>query len=305
MYITNDVKVAKIAENSGVDWIFIDLEINGKDDRQGHLDTVISRHHINDVTKIKSVLNKSELLVRVNPIFKGSKEEIDKVIEDGANILMLPFFKSKEEVRQFVKFVDGRANTMLLLETPEAVENIDNILNIEGIDYIHIGLNDLHLGYDMKFMFELLADGTVEKICEKIKKKGIPYGFGGIAQLGKGDLAAEVVIAEHYRLDSSMVILARSFCNVDKIGSIRKAEEIFNTGISEIRSYEANLKEKEPIFFEKNKLIAVDRINAIRDRKMEFEKEHAKTMLLSETAEAVGEIEDSLNVNELTTSISN
>jgi len=58
MYITNDAEIAKIAENAGVDWIFVDLEINGKEERQGHLDTVISKHEISDVKKIKSVLKK-------------------------------------------------------------------------------------------------------------------------------------------------------------------------------------------------------------------------------------------------------
>lgn len=74
MYITNDERIAKIAEDSGVDWVFIDLEINGKEQRQGHLDTVISRHSIRDVSKIKKVLSKSQLLVRVNPIFEGSRD---------------------------------------------------------------------------------------------------------------------------------------------------------------------------------------------------------------------------------------
>ena len=45
MYITNDERVAKVAESSGVDWIFVDLEILGKEKRQGHLDTVISPQH--------------------------------------------------------------------------------------------------------------------------------------------------------------------------------------------------------------------------------------------------------------------
>ena len=80
------------------------------------------------------------------------------------------------------------------------MDNIDSILAVQGIDYVHIGLNDLHLGYGMKFMFELLTDGTVEKLCNKLKEKGITYGFGGIAQLGQGTLPAEHIIAEHYRL---------------------------------------------------------------------------------------------------------
>lgn len=268
MYITNDTRIANIAENSGVDWIFIDLEINGKEDRQGHLDTVISRHHINDVKKIKEVLNKSKLLVRVNPIFEGSKSEIDRVIEDGADIVMLPFFKKEEEVAEFIDYVGGRAKTMLLLETPEAAESIDDILSVDGIDYIHIGLNDLHLGYGMQFMFELLADGTVEILCKKIRNKGIPYGFGGIAKLGQGDLPADNVIAEHYRLGSTMAILSRTFCNVNKVKSVDEAQEVFQRGVFEVREYEADLKGKNEEFFDENRMATIERINLIKNRKV-------------------------------------
>ena len=40
IYITNNPQVAKIAEDSGVDWIFVDMEFIGKDDRQGGLDKI-------------------------------------------------------------------------------------------------------------------------------------------------------------------------------------------------------------------------------------------------------------------------
>ncbi|NMA49679.1 MAG: aldolase [Tissierellia bacterium] len=264
MYITNKENVAKIAEDSGVDWIFIDLEINGKEERQGHLDTVISRHHIEDVRKIKNVLTKAELLVRVNPIYEESNYEIDKVIDDGADIVMLPFFKTKNEVETFINYVNGRAKTCLLCETAEAVENIDEILELKGIDLIHIGLNDLHLAYKMDFMFELLADGTVEMLCNKFKAKGIPYGFGGIAQLGQGNLPAEYIIAEHYRLGSNMSILSRSFCNVNKINNIKTITDVFAKGVNEIRNYERKLEMKDISFFEHN------RVN-VRNKVMEIE----------------------------------
>ena len=252
MYITNNVSVAKIAEDSGVDWIFIDLEINGKDERQGHLDTVISRHSIKDVKKIAGVLSESDLLVRVNPIYEGSKDEIDRVISDGADIVMLPFFKAKKEVEAFVGYVGGRAKICLLLETPQAVDNIDSILAVQDIDYVHIGLNDLHLGYGMKFMFELLTDGTVEKLCRTLKEKGITYGFGGIAQLGQGTLPAEHIIAEHYRLGSSMAILSRSFCNVNNAGDVNQIADIFRKGVTKIRDYEVYLGNQSDQFFEDN-----------------------------------------------------
>jgi hypothetical protein len=253
MYITNNPNIAQIAEKSGVDWIFVDLEVNGKKERQGHLDTVISCHHIDDVKKIKEVLSTSLLLVRVNPIYKESKKEINKVIDNGADIIMLPFFHDEKEVKIFIKYVDQRAQICLLLETPEAVKNLDKILNIEGIDYIHIGLNDLHIGYSKKFMFELLSDGTVESLCKKIGEKNILYGFGGIAQLGQGALPSENIIAEHYRLSSSMAILSRSFCDAEKIIDINKIASIFKTGVSNIRKYESKLEKESANFFEENR----------------------------------------------------
>lgn len=35
MYITNRPEIAQIAEENGVDWIFVDMEFIGKDNRQG------------------------------------------------------------------------------------------------------------------------------------------------------------------------------------------------------------------------------------------------------------------------------
>jgi 2-keto-3-deoxy-L-rhamnonate aldolase RhmA len=259
MYITNQENIAKIAESFGVDWIFIDLEINGKVERQGHLDTVISRHSIDDVRKIKKVLSKSQLLVRVNPIYEDSKSEIDRVIKDGADIVMLPFFKTKEEVETFINYVNGRAKVCLLCETVEAVQNIDSILSLSGIDFIHIGLNDLHLSYNMKFMFELLADGTVEMLCNKFKEQGIVYGFGGVAKLGQGILPAENILAEHYRLGSSMAILSRSFCN-SKNNDVGLIEEIFKLGVNEIREYEGQLMLKGKSFFEMNQKFVKEKV---------------------------------------------
>lgn len=266
MYITNKPEIAKIAENSGVDWIFVDLEVNGKEERQANLDTVKSKHSISDIVKVKEVLSTSELLVRINPIYDGTEKEIEEVIAAGAGIIMLPYFKMTTEVESFIKFINGRVKTMLLLETPEAVEEIDDILNVEGIDYIHIGLNDLHLGYELNFMFELLADGTVEKLGTKIKNKDIPFGFGGIAKIGEGDLPAEKIITEHYRLGSSMAILSRSFCNVDKMDSLTEIENTFREGIRDIRDFEANISDHSDDYFLNNKRKTVEIINKISSK---------------------------------------
>ena len=128
------------------------------------------------------------------------------MIQAGADLVMLPYFKTVGEVEKFLQYVGGRAKTMLLFETVDSVRLVDEILELPGIDEVFIGLNDLSLGYQKKFMFELLADGTVERLCRKFQAKDIPYGFGGIAALSKGMLPAEKVIIEHYRLGSTCAI---------------------------------------------------------------------------------------------------
>lgn len=258
MYITNKPAVAKIAEDVGVDRIFIDMEFIGKNSRQGGLDTVQNHHTVEDIRSIRKVITKSKVLVRVNPIhnalpdYPSSKEEIDAVIEAGADIVMLPFFKSVKEVKQFIQYVDGRAKTCLLLETAEAAILIDEILNVPGIDMIHLGLNDLHLELKMKFMFQLLSDGVVEQLGNKIKAKGIPFGFGGIATLDGGMLPGADVLKEHVRLGSSMVIVSRSFCNTDVVTDLNEVRRIFTEGIGAIRKLEAEA-EAAANYFVKNR----------------------------------------------------
>lgn len=245
MYITNKPAVAQIAENAGVDWIFLDMEFIGKDARQGGLDTVQNHHTVNDIANIKAAVKKAKVLVRVNPIhealpnYPSSKEEIDASIAAGADIVMLPFYKTVKEVRHFIQYVGGRAKTCLLLETAEAAILLDEILKVPGIDMIHLGLNDLHLELGMKFMFQLLSDGVVEQLGNKIKAAGIPFGFGGISRLDSGMLPGADVLKEHVRLGSSMVIVSRSFCNTDVITDLDEVRRIFTEGIKAIRDLEA------------------------------------------------------------------
>lgn len=240
MYLTNDPQVAAIAQAAGVDRIFLDLELRGKEERQGHLDTVISHHSIEDVRRLKAVLTSAQLLVRVNSMYDGSEAEINKVIADGADIVMLPYFKTVKEVSDFVSICKGRVKTCLLFETPEAVEHIDEILAVPGIDEVHVGINDLHLGYHLTFMFQLVADGTVEKLCRKFKEKGLPYGFGGVGRPGSNvALPAERILAEHYRLGSGQVILSRAFCDMSKIEDRSHLAEDFKAGVAAIRTCEA------------------------------------------------------------------
>lgn len=244
MYITKNPKIAQIAEDAGVDWIFVDMEFIGKDARQGGLDTVQNHHTVEDVANIRAAIKKAEVLVRVNPIhealsdYPASNEEIEEVINAGADIIMLPFFKTAQEVEAFICYVQGRAKTCLLVETPEAAAKLEQIIEIPGIDMIHIGLNDMYLALKMKFMFQLLANGSIDKWANIIRSKGIPFGFGGLASLDGGAIPGRMILKEHYRLESQMVIISRAFCNTDKIKDLEEIQQIFSKGIHSIRNLE-------------------------------------------------------------------
>ena len=251
MFITNNPNVAKAAEECGVRRVWVDLEMIGKEARQLGMNTVKSGHTLQDISVVKEILTTSELLVRVNPIYKGSEAEINEVIERGADIIMLPFFHTLEEVDTFLRIVNGRCKTTLLFESKESIEHLDEIIALGGFDEAHIGLNDLHLSYGMTFMFEPLSNGMVEQICAKFKEAGIPYGFGGVAKIGEGLLPAECVIAEHYRLGSTRAILSRSFCDNQYVDYNKWRYEL-QLGINQIRLYESLLPMLPETYFVEN-----------------------------------------------------
>ena len=272
MYITNNPKIAQIIERHTVDRIWVDLEKIGKSERQGGMNTVQSNHVITDVSTIRNAISVAKLQVRVNPIHDNSKNEIDEVIRRGADIVMLPYYESVDEVKKFLDYVNGRAKTLLLLETIKAEQQLDEYMPLGGIDEVHIGLNDLHLQYHQKFMFELLANGKVEEIIKRLKKYPVKYGFGGVAKLDEGLLPARHIISEHYRLGSEMAILSRSFYDSWISEDYEEIERAFEYGVGEIRAYEKRLKQEDTVFFEKNKRIVKEEVARIVERIKEREK---------------------------------
>lgn len=140
MYITNDPAVAKIAADAGVDRIFIDMEVLGKAERQGGMDTVQSHHTPEDIAKVRAAIgNQAEIMARVNPINPNSQTEIDDAIANGADVIMLPMWRTADDLRQLVRMVNGRAKVMPLLETDTAAEHLPEALAVPGIDQMHIG----------------------------------------------------------------------------------------------------------------------------------------------------------------------
>ncbi|MCR5207528.1 MAG: aldolase [Eubacterium sp.] len=248
-YITNKPSVASVADGAGVACVFVDLEYMGKDERQP-FDTVKNHHTVEDVIRVRRAVKNADLLVRVNPLFDGSAEEIERVIEAGADIVMLPMWNSADEVERFIGLLGGRARPLPLLETDSAAKCVGEILKLDGIEEIHIGLNDLKISQNKRFLFELFVDGTVDALAEKISGAGKRFGVGGVGAVGKKiALPAENILAEHYRLGSSSVILSRAFCPAEEFESDGEFKTAFLESINANREYEKMLSSQNEEYF--------------------------------------------------------
>ena len=229
--ITNDPAFARRCDALDGMRLFVDLERLGKAERQAGRNTFISTHEIADVGRIKSQLQRAQLMVRVNPLHAGTRREVQSVVDAGADLLMLPMFDNASQLRDFAGIVEGRVPVVPLLETGAALESLDEWIGTPGLGEVFLGLNDLHLSLGHRFMFEALALGMVDRVATAASRQGLRFGFGGIARLDEGMLPGRDVLAEHLRLGSRSVILSRTFHRAssevrfeDEVLSLRKAE---------------------------------------------------------------------------------
>ena len=215
--ITVEDEIAAYAETSGVSTIFVDMEVRGKQERQGHLDTHKAAHTLEDIRRLSGVLSRSELMVRINPPWTGTRDEAHAAIDAGASRLMLPMFRTRTEVAALKNAVAERVPVTLLVETPEALVRLPDILQVlTAGDRVHFGLNDLSIAMSLSNLFEVLAGRLLDGPAALCRSMGIPFGVGGVGRIGGGHLPAHLIIGEHVRLGSEWVILSRAFHNEAK-----------------------------------------------------------------------------------------
>lgn len=231
--ITNDAVKAEVADSAGVDRIFVDLERIGKPDRQHGRSLFLADHCIDDVQRVRKAIRRATVLVRVDSPRFYTRDQIDRVIDYGASVVMLPYFHSLEQAAAFVETVAGRATVSLLVETPEAVALLPALCSLPGVGEIHVGLNDLSLALGRPFLFDVVADGTIDHICTLLRSCGMPFGVGGIGSLTRTDLPLnpESVLAEQVTQGATRGWLGRTFRDVsssrmhEEVARIRRAIE--------------------------------------------------------------------------------
>ncbi len=211
LMIVDDPAIAGFISEHGVNRLFVDLEVMGKQERQGHLDTVQSVQTMDTVSRIRDGAPNGHLLVRINPFHDGTASEIDEVIARGADSVMLPMFHDYDTLVAFLDVLNNRIEAVPLFETVGSITALPEIIERLPLSTLHIGLNDLSLERGDKMIFSPLANGVLEDASQALKAKGIPFGIGGVARASEGNIPPELLLGEHVRLGSSAAILSRSF----------------------------------------------------------------------------------------------
>jgi hypothetical protein len=236
LIIENNLQRALKFESFGIETIFIDLEQFGKQKRQGHIDSVKSKHEVSDIAKIKAGLNNAEILVRIDPVNPNTKKQIDDVIIAGADIIMLPYFTTFEEVEYFFDCIDGRVKTKLLFEHIDSLPLIESIHNKFSMDEVYFGLNDLSLSIGHNFMFSVLTNNILDNAISYCKLNNIRFGIGGIGSYNNGKIPGKLILREYKRLGASSTILSRSIVNL-----FNENENIFINEVNLLRKEWDNL----------------------------------------------------------------
>ena len=258
---TNSLQCARNADRGGVDRIGLDLEQIGKDSRQDCKKCWISNHTLDQLAGVAQQLSDAELFVRTNPIHAGLREEINACIDAGTQVLMLPMFHTAADAAEFIDLVDGRAKVSLLVETPTSAMRIHEIVQLPGIDEIHIGLNDMHLGMGLATHFEVLVSDFMDTLAKTIHDAGIPFGFGGVGRAGDQGLpiSPDILYAQYARLRGTRALVSRVFTSPDpetvdfktEIPKVRKAlafwwaqdRDVLDESRNELRRLVAELRD--------------------------------------------------------------
>ena len=188
----NDTMSVEVMALAGFEWLVVDLE-----------HTSI---HLSGAQQLINTIQANHLkaLVRVS---KNEEVIIKKVLDMGADGIIVPMVNSKQDAQQAVeyakyppigkrgvglyraskygtkfaeykKWVEEELVIIAQIEHIEAVKNIDEIVQVEGIDGTIIGPYDLSgsMGYPGEFERKDVQE-AVQTVLDSCKKFNLPSGF--------------------------------------------------------------------------------------------------------------------------------
>ncbi|MDP6692537.1 MAG: aldolase/citrate lyase family protein [Alphaproteobacteria bacterium] len=197
VHIARGVEIAKLAKVCGCDWLFIDME-----------HSPLSLETVADITL-------AGLDAGCTPIVRASthlRHHASRPLDAGAQGIVVPHIDTADEARQVVeqclypplghrslaggaaileyealpmaeaaKLINENLLVTVMLESPEAIANADEIAAVDGVDVLLIGTNDLcaEMGIPGQYDHDDVV-AAYETMISACRNNGKHPGMGGI-----------------------------------------------------------------------------------------------------------------------------
>ena len=191
------VDIGKIMATSGYDWLFIDMEHNSMDI---------------DIASQISVAAQDAGITPIVRVPDFAHHHATRVLDCGAMGVVFPHVENADIAKKLVSYclyppkghrsmtgvlpqLDFKQNAIaevasiinenmlivIMLESPEAIENVETIAAIDGVDVVLIGTNDLcmEMGIPGDYSNPKVKNAYI-KVIEACKKYGKTPGMGGV-----------------------------------------------------------------------------------------------------------------------------
>ena len=191
------VDIGKIMATSGYDWLFIDMEHNSMDI---------------DIASQISVAAQDAGITPIVRVPDFAHHHATRVLDCGAMGVVFPHVENADIAKKLVSYclyppkghrsmtgvlpqldfkqqpiadvastINKNMLIVIMLESPEAIDNVDSIAAVDGVDVILIGTNDLcmEMGIPGDYSNPKVKDSYI-KVIEACKKYGKTPGMGGV-----------------------------------------------------------------------------------------------------------------------------
>ena len=191
------VDIGKIMATSGYDWLFIDMEHNSMDI---------------DIASQISVAAQDAGITPIVRVPDFAHHHATRVLDCGAMGVVFPHVDNADIAKKLVSYclyppkghrsmtgvlpqldfkqqpiadvasiINKNMLIVIMLESPEAIDNVDSIAAVDGVDVILIGTNDLcmEMGIPGDYSNPKVKDAYT-KVIETCKKYGKTPGMGGV-----------------------------------------------------------------------------------------------------------------------------
>jgi len=191
------VDIGKIMATSGYDWLFIDMEHNSMDI---------------DIASQISVAAQDAGITPIVRVPDFAHHHATRVLDCGAMGVVFPHVENADIAKKLVSYclyppkghrsmtgvlpqldfkqqpiadvasiINKNMLIVIMLESPEAIDNVDSIAAIDGVDVVLVGTNDLcvEMGIPGDYSNPKVKD-AYSKVIETCKKYGKTPGMGGV-----------------------------------------------------------------------------------------------------------------------------